>query len=223
VSIQVSTRALSLVYIVAIYPVAAINYPSPPAEPSVVQPQSAKVDKTAPGGRKNSQVPKVPLESLRLRIHLGDKSVIVAETQLPESYSFTHSKGKLQYKQTVRADSIREIAIEDYHGHRIASEKDGDVFEFEPARVRIELKDGQVYTLNYLFKDLRKIKAQNSDGTFTVYAFFADTYNPKHGWQERGGHEKTSKTRRTHPAAFARLEYFEPVERAGASDAEKPR
>lgn len=210
-------RALGWIYLLACLPASAINYPSPPSEPKVEVPvsntasPSAKVNKT-------EAAKKVPLGNIRLRIHLGDKSMIVAETEIPQAYSFTHRKGKLQYRQTIKAEEIREISIEDYKGRRVHAEGSDDVFEFEPSRVRIELKDGQVYNLQYLFKELRRIKARNGDGSFTVYGFFADSYDRKKGWSERGGHDSTSHTRRTHPAAFARLEYFEPVERAGAAN-----
>lgn len=154
---------------------------------------------------------------MRLRIHLGDKSVLVAEAAIPATYSFTHKKGQIQYNQTVRVEDIREIAIESYRAHRVASAKDGDVYEFEPATVRIELKDGQVFKLQYLFKELKKIKAKNADGSFTVFAFFADTWRGKRGWQEREGEPFVKQTRRAHPAAFNRLEYFEPFDKGSAA------
>lgn len=200
----------------------AINYPSPPQEPSVAQPQ---VETTTRGNsaRKARKTESVPQSQVRLKIHLGDKSVLMAEAQIPAIYSFTHRKGQLQYQQTIRVEDIRELAIENYRARKISSAKDGEVYEFEPANVRIELKDGQVFKLPYLFKEMRKLKARNADGAFSVFAFFADTYKPRSGWQERGGDSVAASghidllPRRAHPAAFTRLEYFEPVEKAGAS------
>lgn len=214
-------RAIALLSTLCI-PLGAINYPSPPQEPTVAQPQ---LDTPAKGNasRKQRKAENVPQSQVRLKIHLGDKSILLAEAQIPATYSFTHKKGQLQYQQTIRVEDIRELLIENYRARKISSAKDGDVYEFEPANVRIELKDGQVFKLPYLFKDMRKLKARNADGAFSVFAFFADTYKPRTGWQERGGDSATGAghldfmVRRAHPAAFTRLEYFEPVEKAGAS------
>ena len=174
----------------------------------------------------------MPQSQVRLKIHLGDKSMLMAEAQIPAIYSFTHKKGQLQYQQTIRVEEIRELVIENYRARKISAQKEGEVYEFEPASVRIELKDGQVFKLPYLFKDLRKLKARNADGAFSVFAFFADTYKPRSGWQERGGDAGAASahvdvmSRKAHPAAFTRLEYFEPVEKAGdstdATDKEAP-
>lgn len=203
-------------------PLSAINYPSPPQEPTVVAPQTeAPVKGNA--NRKSRKTENVPQSQVRLKIHLGDKSMLMAEAQIPATYSFTHKKGQLQYQQTIRVEDIRELVIENYRARKISSAKEGEVYEFEPASVRIELKDGQVFKLPYLFKEMRKLKARNTDGAFSVFAFFADTYKPRSGWQERGGDSATGSghidmmPRKAHPAAFTRLEYFEPVEKAGAS------
>jgi|GEM_PF-5889689 len=205
-------------------PLGAINYPSPPQEPTVAQPQ---VEGPVKGNasRKHRKTENVPQSQVRLKIHLGDKSMLMAEAQIPATYSFTHKKGQLQYQQTIRVEDIRELVIENYRARKISSVKDGEVYEFEPANVRIELKDGQVFKLPYLFKEMRKLRARNTDGAFSVFAFFADTYKPRSGWQERpsagsGQAPATGQphyTRQSHPAAFTRLEYFEPVEKAGAS------
>lgn len=199
-------------------PLLAIEYPSPPVEPTVASPQVEGADKT-PGRKKGKPgATKVASARMKLRIQMGDKSTLVAEVEIPESYSFTHKKGNVQYNQTITAESIREIQVENYRGRKTASAKDGEVFEFEPYQVRIELKDGQVYKLQYLFKELRKIKAKNADGNFAVFAFFADTYKAKSGWQERPDEDFKLLTRRAHPGAYTKLEYFEPVEKTGATE-----
>ena len=194
----------------------AIEYPSAPQVPTVPEPQVEGAAKPTRNKKNAATVKTVPLANMRLRIHLGDKSVLVAEAALPASYSFTHKKGQIQYNQTVRAEDIRELAIENYRARKVAAAKDGEVFEFEPAQVRIELKDGQSFRLQYLFKELRKIRAKNADGTFSVFAFFADTYKSKSGWQERAGEDFSMLSRRPHPASFSKLEYFEPVDKAGS-------
>jgi len=209
---------LPLLIFAAIHPALAIEYPSPPQAPTVAEPQ---VENATPSTRNKKTKPAakaVPLAQMRLRIHLGDKSVLLAEAALPASYSFTHKKGQIQYNQTVRAEDIRELVVENYRARKIATDKGGDVYEFEPAQVRIELKDGQTFRLQYLFKELRKIRAKNADGAFSVFAFFADTYKTKSGWQERPGEDFSLLTRRAHPAAFAKLEYFEPVDKTGGGD-----
>lgn len=212
-------------------PLFAIEYPSAPVEPTVASPQVEGADKI-PGRKKNKPgAAKVALTRMKLRIQMGDKSTLLAEVEIPESYSFTHQKGNVQYNQTINAEQIREIQIENYRGRKTAAAIEGDVFEFEPYQVRIELKDGQVYRLQYLFKDLRKIKAKNADGNFAIFAFFADTHKVKSGWQERPddpstgtGDEHTKRfagtifTRRAHPGAYTKLEYFEPVEKTGAAE-----
>ncbi len=204
-------------------PLAAINYPSPPQEPTVATPQS-EIPARGNTHRKQRKAENVPQSQVRLKIHLGDKSMLMAEAQMPAIYSFTHKKGQLQYQQTIRVEDIRELLIENYRARKISSAKEGEVYEFEPANVRIELKDGQVFKLPYLFKEMRKLKARNTDGAFSVFAFFADTYKPRSGWQERPASSGQAPvaglpyhTRQPHPAAFTRLEYFELVEKAGAS------
>lgn len=215
-------RLAALFFFAIVIPLAAINYPSPPQEPTVAAPQIEAPVKNGPG-RKTRKTESVPQSQVRLKIHLGDKSILMAEAQIPVTYSFTHKKGQLQYQQTIRVEDIRDLTIENYRARKISSAKEGEVYEFEPANVRIELKDGQVFKLPYLFKEMRKLKARNADGAFSVFAFFADTYRPRSGWQERGGDSATGSghvdlmPRRAHPAAFTRLEYFEPVEKAGAS------
>ncbi len=165
---------------------------------------------------------KVAQLAVRLKIHLGDKSMLMAEATIPASYSFTHKKGHLQYNQTIRAEDIRELAIESYRSRRVSAAKDGEVYEFEPATIRIELKDGQVFKLNYLFKDLRMLKARNADGSFSVFAYFADTWKAN-SWQERPAAAERPRegasalTRSAHPAAYTRLEYFEPAEKTPAA------
>jgi hypothetical protein len=199
-------------------PLFAIEYPSAPVEPTVASPQVEGAEKV-PGRKKNkATASKVALARMKLRIQMGDKSTLLAEVEIPESYSFTHKKGNVQYNQTITADAIREIQVENYRGRKTAAAKDGEVFEFEPYQVRIELKDGQVYKLPYLFKELRKIKAKNADGNFAVFAFFADTYKNKSGWQERPDEDFKLLTRRAHPGAYTKLEYFEPVEKTGAAE-----
>ena len=137
-----TTVFLSTLYI----PLGAINYPSPPQEPTVAQPQvEAPVKGNA--SRKHRKTENVPQSQVRLKIHLGDKSMLMAEAQIPATYSFTHKKGQLQYQQTIRVEDIRELVIENYRARKISSAKDGEVYEFEPANVRIELKDGQVFKL----------------------------------------------------------------------------
>jgi hypothetical protein len=202
-------------------PLFAAQYPSEPIVPTVAEPQVEGTTKPTRGKKTATPVKAVPLANLRLRIHLGDKSIIVAEAALPSTYSFTHKKGNISYNQTVRAEKIRELVIENYRARKVSAGKEGEVFEFEPAQVRIELKDGQSFRLQYLFKELRKIRAKNADGTFSVFAFFADTYKAKSGWQERAGEDFQMLTRRTHPAAFAKLEYFEPVDKTGGGDAQE--
>ncbi len=209
------------VFFMALTPLVAAQYPSEPVVPTVAEPQVEGATKPTRGKKTTTPVKSVPLAQMRLRIHLGDKSVLIAEAALPATYSFTHKKGNIQYNQTIRAEDIRELMVESYRAHKIAAEKDGEVFEFEPAQVRIELKDGQVFKLQYLFKELRKIRAKNADGNFSVFAFFADTYKQKSGWQERPGDSFTMVTRRGHPAAFSKLEYFEPVDKAGSGDAQE--
>lgn len=183
-----------------------------------------------PGKKKSQKAESVPQTAVKLRIHLGDKSVLLAEAQIPATYSFTHKKGQIQYNQTIRAEDIRELAIENYRARKLSTGKDGDVYEFEPATVRIELKDGQVFKLGYLFKDMRKLRARNADGSFAVFAFFADTWKPRTGWAERSSlgtayppdDARQNFTRPAHPAAFTRLEYFEPIDKAGAEPAADP-
>jgi predicted HTH domain antitoxin len=199
----------------------AVQYPASPEMPRVSEP---RVEGGArPGGRQQtSKSEKVAQTTVKLKIHLGDKTAVVAEASIPATYSFTHKKGHLQYNQTVRAEDIRELAIESYRARRVSAGKEGEVFEFEPATVRLELKDGQVFKLNYLFKELRRLKAKNADGAFTVFAYFADTWKLQ-SWQERPGAVERPKegvilvTRLAHPAAFTRLEYFEPVEKTPAA------
>ena len=196
----------------------AVQYPSSPEMPKVPEPR-VEGGGGRPGGRKQTaKAEKVAQIAVRLKIHLGDKSMLMAEASIPQSYSFTHRKGHLQYNQTVRAEEIREIAIESYRARKISAGKEGEVYEFEPATIRIELKDGQVFKLSYLFKDLRMLKARNSDGAFSVFAYFADTFKAN-SWQERPSAAEKPRdgvspaTRHAHPAAFTRLEYFEPVEK----------
>jgi len=216
---------LALLLAVQSFHLPAVSYPSPPQEPTVAQPLSEPTEKVS-GRKKSQKAESVPLTAVRLRIHLGDKSVLLAEAQIPATYSFTHKKGQLQYNQTIRAEDIRELAIENYRARKITGGKDGDVYEFEPSTVRIELKDGQVFKLAYLFKDMRKLKARNADGAFAVFAFFADTYKPRTGWSERPSlgtayppdDARQNFTRPAHPAAYTRLEYFEPIDKTGAEN-----
>lgn len=211
-------RALLSLFLCSIS-LSAINYPSPPQEPTVAQPQVEGTAAKLPANRKSKTVAAAPQMNVRLRIHMGDKSILIAEALIPAAYSFAHKKGHVQYNQTIRAEEIRELVIENYRARKISSAKDGEVYEFEPANVRIELKDGQSFKLPYLFKDVRKIKAKNADGFFSVFAFFADTYKPRVGWQERAGEAAGGSmdlmTRRPHPGAYVKLEYFEPVDKAG--------
>jgi len=198
--------------------IGAIEYPSPPQAPTLNEPKvegaTTRTKKTA------TPVKTVPQATMRLRIHLGDKSVLLAEAALPATYAFTHKKGHIQYNQTVRVEEIRELVVENYRARKVAGAKDGDTYEFEPSTVRIELKDGQVFKLNYLFKELRKIRAKNADGAFSVFAFFADTWRQRGGWQERTDEDFKLTSRRAHPAAYVKLEYFEPVDKAGAGKAD---
>lgn len=199
----------------------AIQYPAAPELPQVSDP---KVEgSTRPGARSKAQrAEKVALVAVRIKLHLGDKSALVAETQIPATYSFTHKKGVIQYSQTIRAEDIRELAVESYRSRKVATTAEGDVYEFEPATVRIELKDGQVFKLGYLFKELRMLKAKNADGAFSVFAYFADTWKNA-AWSERPSAPEKARdgqslvTRTAHPAAYTRLEYFEPVEKAPAA------
>lgn len=209
--------------LVCIIPAAlfSVQYPSAPQMPSVPEPKAESG--VRPGTRRQvAKAEKVAQIAVRLKIHLGDKSMLMAEASIPQSYSFTHRKGHLQYNQTVRAEEIRELAIESYRARRVSAGKEGEVYEFEPATIRIELKDGQVFKLNYLFKDLRMLKARNSDGAFSVFAYFADTFKAN-SWQERPSAAEKPRdgvspvTRHAHPAAFTRLEYFEPVEKTPAA------
>lgn len=200
----------------------AVQYPSAPQVPEIGEPRPEAVSR--PGNRrKETKIEKAPQTGVRIKIHLGDRSQLMAEATIPASYTFSHKKGQLQYNQSIRAEDIRELAIESYKARRISSGKEGDVFEFEPASVRIELKDGQVFRLAYLFKELRKLKAKNADGNFTVFAFFADTWKSRSGWQERpmATERVTDGTsgvsRVAHPAAFSRLEYFEPLDKGSAA------
>ncbi len=219
----------SLLFYLAPAALLAIQYPSSPEIPVVPEPKVEAGGSRSPKRGSAAATAKIALIPVRLKIHLGDKSALIAESSIPTSYSFTHKKGHLQYKQTVRADEIRELAIESYRARRVSAGKDGELFEFEPATVRLELKDGQVFKLNYLFKELRMLKAKNADGAFSVFAHFADTW--KSGtWQERPtANEKPGEgalfvTRLAHPAAFTRLEYFEPIDKASAAGeaAERP-
>lgn len=211
-----------LFFSAGLIPPFAIEYPSPPQAPTVAEPQVENATPSTRNKKTKTVTKAVPLAQMRLRIHLGDKSVLIAEAALPATYSFTHKKGQIQYNQTVRAEDIRELVVETYRARKIATDKSGDVYEFEPAQVRIELKDGQTFRLQYLFKDLRKIRAKNADGAFSVFAFFADTYRTKGGWQERAGEEFSTSTRRPHPAAYAKLEYFEPVDKTGGGETQEP-
>lgn len=183
-------------------------------EPTVAAPQVDANEKSSKT-RRTKKAEKVASISLRVKMHLGDKTQMQAEVELPESYTFTHKKGQLSYSQTISATAIRELAIEGYRGQKSADGKDGEIIEFEPSRVRIEMKDGQVYLLAYLFKPLRQIKAKTADGMVTVFSYFADTYSKKSGWKERGGEAYLLASKRAHPAAYTRIEYFEPTDRTG--------
>jgi len=194
--------------------ISPIEYPSPPQEPTVVAPRVDAGEK-AGAPKRTKKTEKVATILLKIKIHLGDKTQLMGEVEIPESYTFTHKKGQLSYTQTIAASAIRELMIEGYRGHKAADTKEGEVVEFEPSRVRVEMKDGQAYNLGYLFKPLRQIKVKTADGNVTVFSFFADTWQKKNGWRDRGGEEFVLASKRAHPGAYTRIEYFEPVERAG--------
>lgn len=66
------------------------------------------------------------------------------------------------------------------------------------------------------------LKAKNADGAFSVFAYFADTWKNS-TWLERPTAPEKARdgqslvTRTAHPAAYTRLEYFEPVEKTPAT------
>lgn len=193
----------------------AIQYPAAPELPQVEEPDAAK-DSTKKIQKTKPVTERIPV---RVKIHLGDKSAILAEALLPRYYAFSHKKGQITYEQTISAADIRELAIESYRARRVGQNEDGEIFEFEPASVRIELKDGQVFKLNYLFKDLRKVRAKNADGAFTVYAYFADTWRGN-AWRERPEapeKPRAGTSRTAHPAAFTKLEYYETLSKSNAA------
>jgi len=199
----------------------AVQYPVSPQEPTVQTPQ-VEVPKSPRGGKaRQAQKTNVAMTHLKVRLHLGNKETITGFVNIPEQFNFDHVRAKISYKKTIYSSDIRSLVIEKYRSRKISTNGSSALYEFEPSNVRLELKNGQIYFLEQIFKDLRKIPIISQEGTTVLFCFFADSFDSQKGWSEVSLKEFRAHMMVPHPQAVVKIEYFEEVDKTGDGEAQE--
>ena len=132
--------------------------------------------------QKSTKKNNVKTMQLSIIATLGSHEKVKGEIFLPERIEFKHIKKGLIFKKEIQPSQISFIQINSYSYRIIKKRAKETLYEMRPNAVSIKLKNGRIYTLNYIFKFLEKFSIITEDGTTTLFTFFADTYHHNKGW-----------------------------------------
>ncbi len=79
---------------------------------------------------------------------------------------------------------------------------------FKPSRTKILMKNKEKFRLNYLFKFLYQFDIHTSNGTTTLYSFFADEFDKTKGWSEVDSKDETYHRNKPHPQSIQKIWFF---------------
>ena len=182
----------------------SIRYPVTPSEP-----KSPAVETQNPGTttvKKKDE--KAPTTKTRIKVFLGSGDELNGFIQAPEKLKFKHYKGGLTYQKTISVNDISLIEILSFKKNLIRKKGSSEFYEFKPSRIKILMKNKNQFYLNYLFKFLHRFEIKTTDGTTTIYSFFADEFNPTRGWSEVESLKKDYHKHNPHPRSVKTLWFF---------------
>ncbi|MDH5717090.1 MAG: hypothetical protein OEZ22_05575 [Spirochaetia bacterium] len=182
-----------------------ITYPVTPAEPKVENTESNEdIEKKIEKKENNTANKKI-----QVKITLGSTDELIGFIYAPVKITFSHYKNGLMYKKTVDPVEINEIEILEYKKKKINNLTDGDLFEFEPNWIKINLKNKKSYYIREIFSFIRSFDITTTDGTTKIYAFFADTFNNKKGWSEVKSLDPEYHKNKAHPQAVYKIQIID--------------
>lgn len=141
-------------------------------------------------------------------VYLGSGVSINGKIEIPPEIIFKHTKEGIEYKKKITPAEILEIEILSYRIKNKNSLQNGSTFyEFEPERVKLILRNGREYFFTTLFSFLKIIKLDTPDGKTRLYTYFADTFEPKKGWEHVQNKNRDYHKDKPHPNCVVRLKF----------------
>ncbi len=179
----------------------SISYPVTP-----LLPKNPKLD-----GKSNTPTNKVPSKAkkeIKVAVILGSGDEIYGKIQSPKSIHFQHYKNGLLYKKKITPQNIDFIKILRFKKKEISRSKSSIHYDFRPDKVMLVLKDKKKYYLDFLFSFLLKFKIDTSDGTTTLYSFFAGHFTPSKGWSGVESKDIDYHNENPHPRSVQKIKFI---------------
>ncbi|MCB1173330.1 MAG: hypothetical protein KDK39_07195 [Leptospiraceae bacterium] len=149
-------------------------------------PNQANPDKTpAKESAANSKQSQSKAWLIELLLTLGDGRQLKGElpVEAPEKFKLNHVKDGIQYQKEVHLADIERIEIERWSGSLVSSKKQGQLYEFRPSRIMVQLRGG--YTLEALgdaFAFLGSFPVYNQNGRVQLFSFWLDLQKADGSW-----------------------------------------
>ncbi|MDH5721355.1 MAG: hypothetical protein OEZ13_12180 [Spirochaetia bacterium] len=193
----------------------SIGYSQEPA--SVVEPKEPSVGYEEKKKKRKDQNENEDKIQIQAKVTLGSRDEISGFIYLPQTIAFRHYKNGLIFEKKLFIKEIEYIEVLEYSQKKIKESPKESLFEFEPSRVKIKLKNKKEYYLDAIFNFFRNFSISTVDGTTNLYSYFADTYNAQTGWKEVESKNKNYHKKKPHPQAAVKIEIIDLPSAAGDS------
>ena len=195
---------ISFFYFFFIISTNAIRYPITPQEPSSPTVESTGDSTTSPHSKK----PKDEKITIRVKVFLGSGDELNGFIQAPKELKFKHYRNGFIYRKKIFTNDISLLEIASFQKNLIRTKKPRKFYEFKPSLIKISMKNKKKFRLNYLFKFLYEFNIQTSNGTTTLYSFFADEFHKIKGWSEVSSKDDTYHKTNPHPQSIQKIWFF---------------
>lgn len=196
----------------------SIQYPVTPTEPRVKNVEEGGYHGNTPATEKEKQKQKKNKLNAGVKITLWTGDFLYGRIHIPPEVTFKHYRKGLEFTKTVKTSEIKSIEIKSFSeiGPQKGSreKKSENLFlRFEPAVVRLQMRNGRSYTLNGLFSFLRRVPISTIDGRTVLYSFFGDTWQKEKGWSEVASRARDYHMHTGHPQGIRVIEFTDGIEK----------
>lgn len=133
----------------------------------------------------NTQTEKLTEHVLFLQVVLGDGRTATGKTTVraPDSFIVEHINSGIRYEKKLTLNDIKEIRITRWKGNMTGENKNGKVYQFDPAEYEIELNDGVVlFREGEMFDFLMQFSLTNKNGMARFFTFWRDLLREDKTW-----------------------------------------
>ena len=124
------------------------------------------------------------LHSLDVRVTLGDGRIVRGKMHFraPEKFAVQHTRQGVAYTKVIGVQDLRAIEFRKWKSNFRRRNKEGEIFWFEVAETRIELKSGGALVKPGSFPFLKRVLMENANGRAYFYSFWIDLLRPDGRW-----------------------------------------